>query len=86
MEPSDREIWRGIEAADPEPGELDRTKVWRAFLNGTSPREMDTDAEANQIRKWWCWQHPADEEDVADMNPEEIEQFDDWISRSGSPF
>lgn len=86
MRPTRRDVERDIEQADPEPGEIDRAKVWRAFLNGTSPREMDSEKEANQIRKWWCWQYPlAEEEDVEAMSAAEIEQYDDWIERSDPP-
>lgn len=86
-DPTARDIWRGIEQADPEPGELDRTKVWSAFVSGTSPREMDSEKEAMAIRKWWCVHYPrAEREEVEDMSDEAIAKFDDWIERSDPPF
>lgn len=80
--PSWRDVEREIDQVedDPDPEEADKVKVWRAFLNSTHPHEMETQAEADLLRRHWTAPLKP-ETDPRDMTGEEIGEFDARIRR-----
>lgn len=86
MEPSDRDLERELERVDPEPDEPDDVAVWEAFITGTHPDEMDTNAEADAVRNLWLLHVDGVEPgDLDQLDDEEIAELDETIRRADGP-